>query len=287
MVVAGDDVVDVCCAHVACRVVPPVCPSLCLSTGGWWGGYWVEACAFVVCFCECLFSEFVPVCWQALTAVGCGPWHVCQGTWWGVGGGVVGGWVGSWFRGVVSGGGWVLWLGCLVGGGVCVVGPGVWLAGGVTCGGLFPLDPSLTPAPIRLVGCGSWFGPSLCWVVQAVCWWVSCGLQFFSDGVGWSGGWLVLRVVSWLGCSSREGRGCGSRWLSGSAACSLGLFPGWGLRGLCSLSGGCSQACGVAPVGRADLDGRALRRPPLSPPTVHDNPSQTPKSGGRTHTLKR
>lgn len=78
MVVAGVDVVDVCCAHVACRVVPPVCPSLYLCTGRWWGGYWIEALAFVVCFCENLLAEFVPVCWQALASVAGGPWHVCR-----------------------------------------------------------------------------------------------------------------------------------------------------------------------------------------------------------------
>lgn len=78
VVVAGDDVVDVCCAHVACRVVPPVAPLCRLHAGVWWCGYWVEACAFVFCFCENLFPDFVPVCWQALTSVGCGPWHVCR-----------------------------------------------------------------------------------------------------------------------------------------------------------------------------------------------------------------
>ena len=206
--------------------------------------------------------------------VGCG--------WWGgrrVGGVLVSGcgfWLGLGSLVGVSGGWW-----CLCGGSRCLAGGwcDVW--------GSVPLRPLLNSRPHPLGGL--WvlvrvvplLGGAGCLLVGV------CGLQFFSDGVGWSGGWLVLRVVSWSGCSFREGRGCGSRWLSGSVACSLGLFPGWGLRGLCSLSGGCSQACGVVPVGRADLDGRALRRPPLSPPTVHDNPSQTPKSGGRTHTLKR
>ena len=225
MVVAGDDVVDVCCAHVACRVVPRVHPPRCLCTGRWRGGYWVEALAFVVCFCENLFTEFVPVRWQALTAVGCGPWHACQGTWWGVGGGVVGGWMGSWFRGVVSGWGWVSGWGCLVGGGVRLVGPGVRLVDGVTCGGLFPLDPSLTPAPTRLVGCGSQFGSSPCWSVRAVCRWVSGGLQFFSEGVGWSCGWLVLLVVFRLGLPSTWGRGCGSRWSFRFGRVLVGLLP--------------------------------------------------------------
>lgn len=91
MVVAGDDVVDVCCAHVACWVVPPVVPLYYISTGRWRGGGWVQALAFVFCFCENLFPGFVPVCWQALTAVGCGPWHVCR-----VPGGV---WVVGWLEG--------------------------------------------------------------------------------------------------------------------------------------------------------------------------------------------
>lgn len=240
--------------------------------------------------CSLLLRELVSgFCSSLLASVGGGRmWSMAcvQGTWWGVGGGVVGGWWGSWLWGRVSGWGRVLGLGCLVGGGVWLVGPGVWWVGGVTRGGPFPLDPSLTPAPTCLVGCGSWFGPSLCWVVRAVCWWVSGGLQFFSDGVGWAGGWLVLRVVFWFGCSLREGRGCGSRGLF-TAACSLGFFPGWGLRGLCSVSGGCSQAGCVVPVGWADLDGRTPRRPPLSPPTIHDRGSQTPDTGGQTHTLKR
>ena len=135
-----------------------------------------------------------------------------QGTWWGVGGGVVGGWVGSWFRGMVSGWDWVSGWGCLVGGGVRLVGPGARLVDGVTCGGSLPLDPSLTPAPARLVGCGSQFRSSPCWAVRAVCQWVSGGPQFFSEGVGWSCGWLVLLVVFRLGLPSTWGRGCGSRW---------------------------------------------------------------------------
>lgn len=145
------------------------------------------------------------VCSSLLASVGVGwMWTMAcvQGTWWGVGGGVVGGWWGFWFWRQVSGWGWLSGPPCLVGGGVRPAGPGPpCLVGGVACGGLFPLDPSLTPAPIRLGGCGSWFGSSLCWVVQAVCWWASCGLQFFSVGVGWCGGWLVLRVVFWSGCS--------------------------------------------------------------------------------------
>ena len=188
-----------------------------------------------------------------------------HGTWWGVGGGVVGGRWGSWLWCRVSGWGWVLGLGCLVGGGVCLVGPGSWLAGGVTCWGLFPLDPSLTPSPIRLVGCGSWFGSSLCWVVVPVGWWLSCGLRFFSVGVGWSCGWLVLLVVFWLGCS-QPGVVVAVLvgWL-GLVVCLLGLVLWLRALWVVSVSGGCSQAGCVVPVGWADLDGRALRRPPFPP----------------------
>lgn len=91
MIVAGGDVVDVGRAHGACRMVPPAGAPLYLPTSRWRGGGWVEAGAFVVCFCENLFPEFVPVCWQALTSVGCGPWHVCR-----VPGGV---WMVGWLEG--------------------------------------------------------------------------------------------------------------------------------------------------------------------------------------------
>lgn len=172
-----------------------------------------------------------------------------QGTWWGVGGGVVGGWWGSWLWCLVSGWGWVLGLGCLVGGGVWLVGPGSWLAGGVACGGLFPLDPSLTPAPTCLVGCGflvrvvPLLGGGVCWLVGF------CGLQFFSGGVGWSCGWLVLLVVFWLGCS-RPGVvvavlvGC-----LGSAVCLLGVFPACWLRGSCPCRGVVLKLAALFPLG--------------------------------------
>ena len=135
-----------------------------------------------------------------------------QGTWWGVGGGLAGGWWGSWFRCLVSGWGWVLGLGCLVGGGVLRVGPGCWLVGGVVCGGLFPLDPSLTPAPPAwwAVGLGSG-RPSVGWCRLFVggCLWVA---------VLFCGGGLVLWVACLAGCVlvglfSTWGRGCCSRWL--------------------------------------------------------------------------
>lgn len=87
------------------------------------------------------------------------------------------------------------------------MGPGSRLAGGVACVGAFPLDPSLTPAPTCLVGCGSRFGPSPCWVVMAVCWWHPVGCSSFL--MGWAGlvgglscglcfSWVVLNLGSWL-----------------------------------------------------------------------------------------
>lgn len=187
--------------------IPPL--SLYQWVVGWWPGRGRRICSSLLRGLVC------GVCSSLLASVDVGwMWSMAcvQGTWWGVGGGVVGGWVGSWFRGVVSGWGLVLWWGVwwvavfcwwgLVSGG-----------GGVTCGGLFPLDPSLTPPPTCLVGCGSWFGSSLCWVVQAVGWWLSCGLQFFSGRGG-----LVWRVACLAGCVlaglfSTWGRGGGSCWL--------------------------------------------------------------------------
>lgn len=206
--------------------------------------------------------------------VGCG--------WWGgrrVGGVLVSGcgfWLGSGFCGGVSGG----WP--------CLFGGSGRLAGGwCDVRGSVPLRPLLNSRP-HLLG-GLWFlvrvvpllGGAGCWLVGVF------GLQFFSDGVGWSGGWLVLRVVSWLGCSQPGVVVAVLVGCSGLVVCLSGFFPGWGLRGLCPVSGGCSQACCVVPVGWADLDGRALPRPPLSPPTIHDDPPQPLKSGGQTHTLKR
>jgi len=286
VIVSGVDVVDVCCAHVACRVVPPVVPIYYLPIGRWRGGGWVEAGAFVFCFCENLFPDFVPVCWQALASVGCSPWHVCR-----VPGGV---WVVGWLEGG-EGPGFAGWF--LVG--VGFWGWGVWWVEvfgwwGLVLGwwgcdvwGLVPLRPLLKSRP-HLLGV-LWFlvravpllGGGVCLLVGF------CGLRFFSGGVGWSCGWFVLRVVFWLGCSQPGVVVAVLVGCLGSVVCLLGLLCGCGLCGLCSVSGGCSQACCVVPVGWADLDGRALRRPPLSPPTVHDRASQTPEPGGRTHTLKR
>lgn len=163
-----------------------------------------------------------------------------QGTWWGVGGGVAGGWWGFWFWCWVSGWGWVLGLGCLVGGGVRPVGPGSWVAGG---GGLFPLDPSLTPPPHPLGGL--WvlvrvvplLGGGVCWLVAVL--WVA---------VLFCWGGLVLWVACLAGCVpvglfSTWGRGCCSCWsfrfgrvfvgacsgVAGSVGCVRvgGLFLGW------------------------------------------------------------
>lgn len=122
------------------------------------------------------------------------PMACVQGTWWGVGGGVVGGWWGALAR--VSG----FWLGLGSGGGVS----GGWRS--------VPLRPLLN-SPSHPLGV-RWFlvravplpGGGACRLVGV------CGVRFFSDGVGWSCGWLVLRVVFWSGCSQPEGRGCGSRW---------------------------------------------------------------------------
>lgn len=232
--------------------------------------------------CFLVLFQFVGKRWRRLDVVhgmcagylvGCGWWGgwrvvgvlvLLSGFWLGLGSGVG-----------VSGG----WR-CLVGGSWCLV-------GGVVCGGPFPLDPSLTPAPTCLVCCGSWFGSSLCWVVVPVGWWLSCGLRFFSVGVGWSCGWLVLLVVFWLGLFSTWGRGCCSWWLFRFGRVLVGGVVWLRALWVVFLSGGCSRAGCVVPVGRADLDGRALRRPPLSPPTVHDEASQTPKFDGQDHTLKR
>ena len=142
VVVAGDDVVDVGCAHGACRVVPPAGAPLYLSTSGWWGGGWVEAGAFVVRFCEDLFPEFVPVCWQASASVGCGPWHVCR-----VPGGVrVVGWLeGGGVLVLVSG--FRVGLGSEVGvsgGWRCSVG-GSWFPGGGSCCGGRGCSPETPP----------------------------------------------------------------------------------------------------------------------------------------------
>lgn len=183
--------------------------------------------------------------------VGCGWW----GGWRLVGvlALVLGFWRGLGFEVGVSGG----W-GCLsggsrfLGGGWC----GVW--------GLFPLDPSLTPPPGRLVCCGSWFGPSRCWVVALFVGGCLVGCSSFL------GGGLVLRVVCLAGCVlvglfSTWRNGCCSRWLFRFGRVVVGGVPWWLAPWVVFVSGGCSLAGCVVPVGWADLDGRALRHPPFPP----------------------
>lgn len=159
--------------------------------------------------------------------VGCGWW----GVWWVVGVLVVvsGFWLGLGSGVGVSGGWW-----CLVG--------GSWLLGGGVVWGLFPLDPSLTPPPGRLVCCGSWFGPSRRWVVVSVCGGclVGCG-SFLGGWAELAGGlscWLcpgrvVLKLESWL-LFSRVAQvrpsGCwGCSVVAGSVGCVCvgGLFFCW------------------------------------------------------------
>lgn len=206
MVVAGVDVVDVCCAHVACWVVPPVVPLYRRPARGWWGGYRVEAGAFVFCFCENLFPDFVPVCWQALASAGCSPWHVCRvpGGVWVVGCLVDGGGPGSGVRFLDGGGfwGWGVWWVAVFSWWVPVRGWRVgWLVGAV------PLRPLLNsrPHPLGvlwvLVGVVPLLGGGVCWLV-AVCW---CN----SFLMGWAG--LVGGLSCWL-CSGRVVLDLGS-WL--------------------------------------------------------------------------
>ena len=284
VVVAGVDVVDVCCAHVACRVVPPVVSPFRLPAGGWWCGGRVQAGAFVFRFCENLFPGFVPVRWQALASVGCGPWHVCR-----VSGGV---WVVGWWEG---GGGLGVGVGFLVGVGFCVGVSGMWrcVAGGswvsgwcaVRCGGA-PLRPLLNSLPHPLGGL---------WVlVRAVpllggggCRLVAfCGLWFFSDGVGWACGWLVLRAVFWSCCSQPWVVVAVLAGRSGSAACSLGVLCGCGLCGFRSCRGVVPLLVVLFPLGGPTWTVGLFVAPPF-PPTVHDGGSKPPESGGGTHTLKR
>ena len=204
-----------------------------------------------------------------------------QGTWWGVGGGVVGGWWGSRFWCRVSGWGWVLGLGCLVGGGVCLVGPGSWLAGGVTCGGLFPLDPSLTPPPhllgvlwflvrvVPLLGGGSCWLVAVLWVAVLFCW-----------------GGLVLWVACLAGCVlvglfSTWGRGCCSRWSFRFGRVFVGACSVVAVSVGCVCVGGLfsSLLCCSRWVGRPGRSGSSS--PPLSPPRYTTKLPRPPNSMGK------
>ena len=189
--------------------------------------------------------QFVGKRWRRLDVVHgmCAGYLVGCG-WWGgrrVGGVLVSGpgfWLGLGFRSGVSGG----WP-CSSGGSRCLAGGccDVW--------GLFPLDPSLTPAPTCLVGCGSWFGSSLCWVVQAVGWWASSGCSSFL--MGWAGlvgglscglcpGWVVLNLGSWLRFSlAVQVRPC-VRW---------GCFPAGGSVGCVSCRGVVLKLAVLFPLG--------------------------------------
>ena len=189
---------------------------------------------------------------------------------------VLGFWLGLGSGVGVSGGWW-----CLAGGSRFLVGGwcGVW--------GAVPLRPLLNSRP-HLLG-GLWVlgsgRPSVGW------WCLLVGGVLWVAVLFWWGG-LVLWVACLAGCVlvglfSTWGRGCCSCWLFRFGRVFAGGVPRLLAPWVVSLSGGCSQACCAVPVGRADLDGRALRRPPPSPPIVHDEPSWSPGSSGRTHTLKR
>ena len=206
--------------------------------------------------------------------VGCGWWGGRRVV--GVPALVLGFWMGLGSGGWVSGG----WR-CLAGGSRFASGGrcGVWAP--------VPLRPLLNSRP-HLLGV-RWFlvrvvpllGGGDCRLVGF------CGVRFFSEGVGWSCGRLVLRLVFWSGCSQPGVVVAVLVGRLGSAVCLLGLVSWLRALRVVSVSGGCPVAGCVVPVGWADLDGRALRRPPLSPPTLHDGGPQTPGSGGQTHTLKR
>lgn len=188
--------------------VPPSAPLY------WWVVGWLLGRGRRIC--SLLLRELVSgVCSSLLASVGVGCWWsmACvQGTWWGVGGGVVGGWRGFWFWCQVSGRGWLSGPPCLVGGGVRLVGPGLLACGWCGVRGAVPLRPLLNSRP-HLLG-GLWalvrvvplLGGAGCSLVGV------CVLQFFSDGVGCCGGWLVLLAEFWSGLFSTWGRGCGSRW---------------------------------------------------------------------------
>jgi hypothetical protein len=202
-----------------------------------------------------------------------------QGTWWGVGGEAAGGWWGSWLWCLVSGWGWGLGLGCLVGGGVWLVGPGSGVVGAVACGGLLPLDPSLTPAP-----------PAWCAAVPgsgrpSVGWWLlfvgGCPVGCSSFLRGWAG--LVGGLSCWL-CPGRVVLNLGGGLLfpvgcSGSAACLLGCSVVAGSVGCVSVGGlFCCWLCRSRWAGRPGRSGSSP--PPLSPPLYTVAAPRPPNSVG-------
>ena len=158
-------------------------------------------------------------------------------------------------------------MGCLVGGGVWWVGSGFGWWGGVACGGLFPLDPSLTPPPAAwcavVLGSGR---PSVGWWLL-FCWWLSVGCSSF---LGWV---ACLAGCVLVGLFSTWGVGCCSCWLFRFGRVVVGGVLWLRALWVVFLSGGCSFAGCVVPVGRADLDGRALRRPLFLP---HDTRRDLP-----------
>ena len=227
--------------------------------------------------CFLILFQFVGKRWRRLDVVHgmCAGYLVGRGWWgdWRVVGVlalVLGFWLGLGSRAAVSGG----WR--------CSAGGSRFPVGGRRGGrGLFPLDPSLTPAPTRLVCCGSWFGSSLCRAVVLVGWWPSCGLRFFSVGVGWSCGWLVLLVVFWSGLFSTWGRGCCSRWSFRFGRVFVGACS------VVAVSVGCVRVGGLFSnlpccsrwAGRPGRSGSSS--PPLSPPRYTTRPPGPPDSMGK------
>lgn len=206
-----------------CHRYAPPCTSLLVGGGVATGSRpWHLYFAFArTCFL--ILFQFVGKRWRRLDVVhGMCAGYLVGCRWWG-GRRMVGVLVlvsGFWLglgSGVGVSGGWR----CLAGGSRLLVGGrcGVW--------GAAPLRPLLNSRP-HLLG-GLWFlvrvvpllGGGVCWLVGV------CGLQFFSDGVGWSCGGLVLLVVFWLGCSQPGVVVAVLVGRLGSAVCLLGLVLWW------------------------------------------------------------
>ena len=167
------------------------------------------------------------------------------------------------------------------GGWRCLFGGSRFLVGGwCDVRGAVPLRPLLnSPRP------AAWCAVVLGSGRPSVGWWLLWGGGVLRVAVLFWGGGLVLRVACLAGCvlvglflTWRVGHR--SRWLFRFGRVVVGGVPWWRALWVASVSGGCSFAGCVVPVGWADLDGRALRRPPPSPPTVYDRASQTPESSG-------